>query len=413
MKVLWFSNCVLSETISNGSGTWLFGMKSIISPEVELYNITTSNVKEIVNRETEDIKEYILPDYKLYKGVPSDDNIAEIQKIVKEVSPDIIHIWGIEKYWARLFQRGYLKGYPVLLEIQGVLSACGNCFYGGLTPKEIFSTFGIREVLRPWARLDNKYKRMRDRAFDETMLIKSFPHLSTQSAWTRHQLYFSKASDGRVYETLRPLRKEFYKAEKWGKKDNTAPIVYTSASYNSPFKGLHVLIKTMQYVVKKYPKAKLKIAGSSGNKPFYKEDGYIRYIKRLIKGLGIKDNVEFVGRLDANGIISNLHNCDVFVNPSFVESYSAAAAEALYLGVPSVLSYAGAMPYFSEEKTVALYYSPMDFVDCAAKIIDLFEDEVVRNTIIHKAVAQMPLKCSPEKVRETQLLIYKEVLNNC
>ena len=413
MKVLWFSNCVLSETVSNGSGTWLFGMKSIISPEVELYNITTSNVKEIVKRESEDIKEYILPDYKLYKGVPSDENVAEIQKIVKEVSPDIIHIWGIEKYWARLFQRGYLKGYPVLLEIQGVLSACGNCFYGGLTPKEIFSTFGIRELLRPWARLDNKYKLMRDRAFDETMLIKSFSHLSTQSAWTRRQLFFSKSSDCRVYETLRPLRKEFYKASKWEKKDNLAPIVYTSASYNSPFKGLHVLIKAMQYVVMKYPEARLKIAGASGNKPFYKEDGYIRYIKRLIKELGIEDNVEFMGRLDTNGIISNLHNCDIFVNSSFVESYSAAAAEALYLGVPSVLSYAGAMPNFSEVKGVALYYSPMDFVDCAAKIINLFEDEVVRNTIIHNAVAQMPLKCSPEKVRDIQLLIYKEVLNNC
>lgn len=413
MRVLWFSNCVLATTSCSGSGSWLFGMKSIISGHVELFNITSSNVTDITKNKAEGITEYVLPEYQLYDGIPSKDNISIIQQLISEISPDIIHIWGIEKYWARLFQRGYLKGYPVLLEVQGVLSACGNCFYGGLTPKEIFSTFGIRELIRPWARLDNKYKLMRDRACDETMLIKSFSHLSTQSAWTRHQLSFSKSSECRVYETLRPLRKEFYKATKWEKKDKKAPIVYASASYNSPFKGLHVLIKAMQYVVKMYPQARLKIAGASGNKPFYKEDGYIRYIKGLTKELGIKDNVEFMGRLDTNGIITNLQNCDVFVNPSFVESYSAAAAEAMYLGVPSLLSYAGAMPNFSEVKEVALYYSPMDFVDCAAKIIDLFEDEVVRNTIIHNAVAQMPLKCSPEKVRETQLLIYKEVLNNC
>ena len=411
MKVLWFSNCVLTVTTSTGSGSWLFGMKSILSKEVELYNITCSNVQAATKHCVEGLTEYIIPNYKLRNGLPSDKSIAEIQRIVNDVSPVIIHIWGIEKYWARLFQRGYITGYPVILEIQGVLSACSNCYYGGLTPKEILKTYGVRELLRPWARLDMKHKRMNERASDEAELIKSFKYLSTQSSWTRYQLTFSKSAESQVFETLRPLRKEFYNAEKWAKKNNTAPIIYTSASYNSPFKGLHVLIKAMSQVVKKYPSAKLKIAGIGGNKPFYKEDGYVRFIKRLINEVGLRDNILFIGRLDTDRVIANLLECDVFVNPSFVESYSAAAAEALYLGVPCVLSYGGAMPNFSEGKKAALYYSPLDFVDCAAKITDLFENGERASAICKNAVAQMESKCSQENVKKTQLYIYNKVLN--
>ena len=412
MRVLWFSNSVLSNTECTGSGSWLYGMMSIIAGKVDLYNITSSKVPEITKHSSKDITEYVIPDYPLQDGIPSNDNISKILGVIAEIQPDIIHIWGMERYWARLYQRGFITGYPVLLEIQGVLSSLCNTFYGGLFPKEIISTYGFREIVRPWDRLNRQYARNRERAEDESIILKAFPCISTQSTWTREQISFYASPNCKIHETLRPIRQEFYNAEKWNKKRLEAPRIYASVSYNAPFKGLHVLIKAFVLIVEKYPTAKLTIAGFNPNKPFYKDNGYNRYVKRLIKELKLSHNVEFPGRLSAKEIISHLLNTDVFVNPSFVESYSAAAAEALYLGVPSVLSYAGAMPNFSEEKEVALYYSPMDFVDCAAKIVSLFENEEKSFLMSKSSVEQMVHKCSDERVCTRQLNIYQAVLNS-
>lgn len=411
MKVLWFSNCVLADTSCSGSGSWLFGMKSIISGHVELYNITSSNVTDITKNKAADITEYVLPDYQLYDGIPSKDNISIILQLISEISPDIIHIWGIEKYWCRLYQRGYIKGHHVLLEIQGVLSSCGNSFYGGLFPKEIISTYGVRELLRPMARLDKQYKDFRNRASDEELIIKAFAHISTQSSWTRNQIKFLTSPNCRIYETLRPIRKEFYESRKWELSTHDSPVIYTSVSYSYPFKGLHVVIRAMGLVVRKYPNAKLIIAGFDGNKPFYKDNGYNRFLKSLINDLGLSNNMELPGKLKASDIINQLLESDIFVNPSFVESYSASAAEALFLGVPSLLSYAGAMPNFSENGDVALYYSPMDYVDCAAKILTMFENKQETQLLSDAAKKRMEQKSSREAVLNKQIEIYNEVLN--
>lgn len=411
MKVLWFSNCVLSDMKCSGSGSWLYGMISIISDEVELYNITSSNVSEITQRSTNEIIEYIIPDYPLHEGIPSNENISKILHIIAEIEPDIIHIWGMEKYWARLYQREFIKGYPVLLEIQGVLSSLCNVFYGGLFPKEIVGMYGFRELVRPWDRLNNQFKRNIERSEDESLILKSFSYISTQSKWTRSQISFFTSANCKIYETLRPIRKEFYEANKWNKKREVSPIIYASVSYNAPFKGLHILLKALVLIKSKYPSAKLMIAGFNPNKPFYKENGYNRYIKYLIKKLSLAENVVFPGSLNAIDIIERLLKSDVFVNPSFVESYSASAAEALYLGVPSVLSYAGALPNFSEESSVAAYYSPMDFVDCASKIVEVFEDERRKKQMSIDAINQMEKRCSTNLVLNTQMGIYNDILN--
>lgn len=83
MKILWFSNCSITNTISTGSGSWLFAMRDVISNYVELYNITESNVKSVEYQETNKVKEYIIPRlHKKKDGLPSKKIIKEIKKIV-------------------------------------------------------------------------------------------------------------------------------------------------------------------------------------------------------------------------------------------------------------------------------------------------------------------------------------------
>ena len=143
--------------------------------------------------------------------------------------------------------------------------------------------------------------------------------------------------------------------------------------------------------------------------PFYSLYDYERLLKIMIIEYRLVDNIQFCGSLDATGIINELHKSDVAVNPSLVESYSAAAAESLYIGVPTVLAYAGAMANFSSQKQVALYYNPLDYRSLASKIITLFEDGKERGRIIKNSLNIMPQFCCPDRVKERQLETYSTV----
>ena len=410
MRVLWFSNCRLAGIESSGSGSWLYGMMNVICNQVELYNITESNIKNVQNIKTSYITEYVLPKYTLVNGVPSTDNIRVIQEIVNTIQPDIIHVWGIENYWAELYRKGYIKD-PVLLEIQGLLSSCASVFYGGLTPSEIKLTHGFKELIRPFVKLENQYKVYYKKGEMEGKLIGSFKYVSTQSDWTRGQLFsIIDTTSCRIFDTLRPIRNEFYLSKKWSSSHSRNLKIFTSMSYSVPFKGMHILLKAFALIVKKYPNAVLEIAGFNPYVPYYRCDGYIRYLKRIMKKLKIEKNVFFPGKLNAVQLIEHLLESQLFVNPSFVESYSAATAEALYLGVPSVLSYAGAMPNFGDDGKIALFYSPLDYVDCANKIIRLIGSTNFCEDISINAIQTMTSKCNPQMVADRQIAIYNDIL---
>lgn len=410
MKILWFSNGILSKKSSKGSGSWLHAMRDLISEEVELVNITSGSVPNVESNYGNGIREYILPNWKLHKGIPSDNNIYKIKEIVNSEQPDVIHIWGIERYWALLFSRGLIKHERVLLEMQGVAAGTYNMFWGGLTPTDCKKMRSIKTLLMPTKSVSYQYKRKKLSSEYESELLSHFNSVAAQSDWTRDQISFICKKGSSFYESLRPIRKEFYEAEKWKEPGNEAPVIYASFSYYVPYKGVHYLLKALSLLKKKYPQICLRIAGPNFYKyPFYMGGDYEKYLKNLIKECGLINNIHFCGSLNAAQIVDEIHHADVVVNPSLVESYSAAAAESLYLGAPTVLSYAGAMVNFSKDKPVALYYSPMDYYSLASRIITLIEDESIRISLISNAKDVMYDKCNSVKVKERQLETYKNI----
>lgn len=407
MKVLWFSNCVLSREQSRGSGSWLYAMRDLISSDVEMVNVTDGNVSSVVFNKGNGISEYILPLWPLKNGIPEEDNIASIKEIVKKEHPDVIHIWGTEKYWALLFSRGYIQFENVILEVQGVLSSCEDVFWGGLTPAEIKNVRSLKTCLLPKYSQYKQYSAYCKRALLEREILPKFNYLATQSDWTRDQLLLLCSPHAHFFHSLRPVRKEFVEAKKWRPTGNTDPTIFFSYNYCVPFKGIHILLKAVRLLKIRYPEIHLRIAGRNFmTKPFYRIGDYEQLLKEMIMDYGLEENIHFCGFLKAPQMIEEIHRADVVVNPSFVESYSAAAAEALVIGVPTVLAYAGAMPGFSKDKPVALYYNPTDYRTLAAKIITAFEDERNRDIIRENAITVMAAITSPNEVKNVQLETY-------
>ena len=99
MKVLWFSNIRLTDTPMSGSGTWIYGMHSLLAkyyPNIQIANVTISNTTTIYEENICNRQQWILPQ------MITPDDVEVFSKIISSYQPDIIQIWGTEFFWATI-----------------------------------------------------------------------------------------------------------------------------------------------------------------------------------------------------------------------------------------------------------------------------------------------------------------------
>lgn len=412
-KILWFSNCAFTDEKTRVTGTWLIAMGEALveTGEVELYNVTTGNVRECTQRNCKKISQWVLPKEKRNKrGLPSKKTIDFIQSIEREVQPDLIHIWGTENYWGMLVANGYLSA-PVLLDIQGVLQAIAKAFYGGLTNKELVQCIGLKEILLPQRLLLNKKKKLEKKGNDEQIMIKNIRHIATQSQWVRaHIEYAKRNTENDIYSSGILLREEFYQAKKWQNYDSSKTIIFTSSAGINSFKGLHVLFRTIAVLKCKYPHIELHIAGSKPTSRFI-QDGYFRWLQQETQNLKIIDSVKWLGKLNADQIIDEFHKSSLMVIPSYVESYCLALAEAMMVGLPAVVSYAGAMPELATHNESALFFPVGDYMSCAQQIDRLLSNIDLMKKISASSTLLASNRNDKYKVVSNQLAIYNSIIS--
>ncbi len=415
-KILWFSNCIQSHGANKASGSWLFSMARLLvsTGGIHLINITksrTGNTQDIEhNTINEHFEEYILPNWKSEKnGLPSDENCNRIKELCTSISPDIIHVWGVENYFSALIPTFNLTT-PLLLEIQGLHTPCANVYYGDLSISETIECLGMREILFPFKK--SIYKEKKNMAVlgkRDEKAIKLYKHISTQSKWIRDQIKLIN-NEAYIYETGMSIREEFWNAKKWEYNDNCKDF-YCSAAGPTPYKSIQTAIKALSIVKRKYPETKLYIIGNFKDNNWLHQPGYLTFLKKMIKKLGLENNIIFTGPLNATEIIEIMHKCIGMVQTSYVESYSLAVAEAQTVGVPSIISYAGAMPELAKDYISGIFFSPGDRISCASKMIEFIDNKRLATKISENAIKLADERNNDKFVLEKQREIYNEILN--
>lgn len=415
-KILWFSNCIQSHGANKASGSWLFSMARLLvsTGGIHLINITksrTGNTQDIEhNTINEHFEEYILPKWKSEKnGLPSDENCNRIKELCTSISPDIIHVWGVENYFSTLIPTFNLTT-PLLLEIQGLHTPCANVYYGDLSISETIECLGMREILFPFKK--SIYKEKKNMAVlgkRDEKAIKLYKHISTQSKWIRDQIKLIN-NEAYIYETGMSIREEFWNAKKWEYNDNCKDF-YCSAAGATPYKSIQTAIRALSIVKRKYPETKLYIIGNFKDNNWLHQPGYLTFLKKMIKKLGLENNIIFTGPLNATEIIEIMHKCIGMVQTSYVESYSLAVAEAQTVGVPSIISYAGAMPELAKDYISGIFFSPGDHISCASKMMEFIDNKRLATKISENAIKLADERNNDKFVLEKQREIYNEILN--
>ena len=408
MRILWLSNSVFSDRDQGSTGTWLGAMARMLagSGQVELGNISSGKVVETIRQDSGPIQQWVIPyPGRLGRdGLPDTGIIARINTAIESFAPDLIHIWGTESYWGLLTARRVIDR-PVLLEIQGLKLAIARVFNGGLSPREQLACIGIKEVLRR-STMSRESKRFVLWGEHEREMIEGHGHVAVQSDWAEAQI---RAINGscRIVRSDLMLREPFCSSLSW--RHTGAKRIFCSAAYPAPFKGLHVALRAVALLEARFPGIQCRIAGAIQKKGL-RIDGYTAWLNRLAQQLKIESNIEWLGPLDAHGLIDELLAADVMLLPSYMENCSTTMQEAMLVGTPVVASYTGGLPSLATDGQSALFFPTGDEALCAYQAERLISNCSLAERLSAEGKKVAAVRNDPQRIMSQQTEIYRQVL---
>jgi glycosyltransferase involved in cell wall biosynthesis len=146
--------------------------------------------------------------------------------------------------------------------------------------------------------------------------------------------------------------------------------IVTTASADSPLKGLAVLVEAFAKVRAEYDHAELVVVGSA------KAGGPVQ---KAIERYGLAPYIRFVSGISEDELISLLRSAQLACVPSLYEGFSLPAVEAMAVGLPLVSTTGGAIPEVAgTDGETTLAVPPGDAPALAAALSRLLGDEPLR-----------------------------------
>lgn len=415
MKILWFVNVPLPE-VSNlldetpiPYGGWLVSASSALTRSGIELNISFPYKCNLDPLTGESITYY---PFKSSRGNARPD-ISQIEKIIYDVKPDLIHIFGTEyDHTLEVLKIANKIGKQTVISIQGLTTMIVDHYFSGLSFKTIHSK-SFRNIIFQ----DNIYnmkKKFLEKSKREIEALNMTSYVIGRTNWDR-------ASVSQINKNINyffcneTLRNSFYE-NKWEyEKCDRFTIFISQASY--PIKGFHYFLKALVIIKKEFPNVKVYVSGNdptnkSTIKNYLKRDYYGIYIEKMIKKLGLSDNIIFTGILSETEMVQRLLKTNVFVSPSTIENSPNSVGEAMIMGVPTVSSYVGGvMDMLEHGKEGFLYQSDAPYM-LAYFVKKIFNEGRDISFMTENAIRKARTTHNQIKNNEKLIEIYKTILEN-
>lgn len=416
MKVLWIVNMVFPAVAqklgfkTSVSGGWLLDLAKGVSEsdEVELAVMSYYSGKEFIDYELDGVRYFIFPGGGKRLLLDNPKTGDDCRKVVKLFTPDIIHIHGTE------YAPGYamLKAHPeipTVLTIQGIIHRIAKEYYGGFTTWQMLKMSKFKDIIKGKTPLT--YKMLYNKnAKREIKVLKSVKYVTGRTDWDKSTM-LSINPNLKYYRCNYNLRNAFYEAPKWSLDEMQRHTVVTGAATYS-LKGLHIAVKALAIVRRKYPDVKLFIpgGGKAENGRLLKKTSYISYIEKMIKEYGLEENVIFLGNLGPEQVAERLRLSHVCVVPSAIEGASATLCEAMMIGTPSICAFRGGMTDLLTDKVNGFTYDFPEYPHLALRIMDIFENDSMAEDFSEKTKALANARHNREKNPQDMVNVYKEIV---
>lgn len=419
MRILWITNNILEPFFPyvagkpTKGGSWIdplfYGLSN--SNEVKIGMISPVVNGEYLEKSIDGISYYSIPCDKGSGERKMDLKLVDFYlKAVKSFNPSIIHVHGVEKNFALL--RKYIDPKtPIVCSIQGIINSCNSYLYQSTSDfnykkyqsiKNWLGRGGIDDLRRRW----NNYLKVEEEIF---LLNKYF---IGRTLWDKSQT-LAMNSNALYFHGEELLRKPFYES-KWKLEEcQRNSIFISSGSYS--LKGLHVLLKAVHLIKRKYPNVKVFVPLANiklqlSIKDYFFGEDYAIYISSLVRKLKLSDSVVFLKRLSAFEMAAQFSKSHVFTLPSYIENSPNSLGEAMIIGTPSITAYTGGVSSMVENEVSTLSFPIADFRLLAYQIDRVFSNDELALSLSNNAkqIAQKRHNC--QEAIQQYFSIYEKIV---
>ncbi|HEU4725044.1 MAG TPA: glycosyltransferase family 4 protein [Candidatus Eisenbacteria bacterium] len=193
----------------------------------------------------------------------------------------------------------------------------------------------------------------------------------------------------------------FRRAERPRGDDGAPPAPHLIvARHLEPIYGNDTALRAFATVRARFPRARISIAGAGAERA---------PLEALADSLGIREAVEFTGRLDNAQMADLFGRADLMLNPSLVDNMPISILESLASGVPVVSSNVGGIPDLVRDGVTASLVAPTDPAAMADAAVELLSNEATRRARIEAGLEHVR-RFTWERVRDELAGVYERAI---
>lgn len=288
--------------------------------------------------------------------------LSAAARLVHDHRPDVVHVHGTENGFGLLASSSPV---PFVISLQGILWLYQRAYFSGRSLQDMATLVCSPDFIKGRG-LVHDYLRMRRMAAREIEIMRGGRFFIGRTHWDQGALTAVNPA-ATYYHCDEIMRPQFYGPE-WRPDEHHGARVY-STSGALLFKGTECLLESAAILRRRgHTDLRVRIAGTTaGAQP----EGLYR---RAARRLGIEDSVEWLGRLEADGIVRELLAADMYAYPSHIDNSPNALVEAMLCGVPTAATCTGGIPSLMHDGVEGLLVPRGDPVSLAAALEQLLAD---------------------------------------
>jgi len=324
-----------------------------------------------------------------------------VEAVIAQFRPEIVHIHGSESGLGKLAVGVTL---PVLVSLQGVATVWQRFIFAGSSWTEVAAELVRPQFYRGYSHL-HSYMAMRKRAAVEQETMSHCRYALGNTEWDR-AVAATLCPSATYYHADRAVRQEFYSGEWAPPAPGSDPVLYCTGSA-APYKGFETLLEALSLLREAgETRVRARISGPVDRGSHWPA------LRRMTTRLGLADNVEWLGSIDAPEIVSEIEKASVFVQPSHIENESNVLIEAMLVGAPCVAARVGGIPSILRDGVDGLLYHDRDPYALAGALRTLLADPELASSLAASGREAAHRRHDPVSVADQLVEVYSSVIRD-
>ena len=394
MRILWFSVTPSlynpNSNFHNGGG-WIASLEQIVRKEktIEL-GVAFCFEADGWRHEVDGVTYYTIGSKK--------NNLDSYLEIIEDFKPDLIQIFGSENEFGAICANTNI---PVVIHMQGCLPPYHNALFPiGMSKYDFIFTRGLSLRYRFMGlRSEGSFRKRAER---EIATIQSCRYFMGRTDWDRSLVNLFNPN-AKYFHCEEALRDSFLETKfNWGFK-NRDKIKIISVISNPWYKGVDLILKTAN-LLKRFTNLDFE-----WNVFGVRDIAFYEY-KYKIKAKSVGVNIRGTATKDV--LVQELLDADCYVHSSYIDNSPNSLCEAQVIGVPVLATFVGGIPTLVKDGETGLLFPANDPYTLASLISDVVSDRTLAMELSQKGRAQALDRHNPEKIGETLLNIYKQIIDD-